>query len=787
MLNFLRKHQKIFFIFITAAIVVSFSFFGTYSTMARAEQAPDKEVGKGVCGKPIMQQELAALSRLIENSPFDRMALEKGGMPNFLNDGVVEKDFLSSGLGVMLVKRYFDELKPDLDQRVKKIHHFRPYVHPRAPQISAEVAWARFSPNLLERYQMLKTKSDQSTTETVALMSQLYIDQAMLPPDTLKQILVMQQNQQGVSPDPVLANSDLTLFGFKSMEDWFGPRFISLISQFIVNAAQIAEEKGYEVKTEEVRADLFQNIYQGYQQISRNTHLSPDEADHYYQVKMRALGLDETMLVGAWRKVMLFRRLFEDGSGSVLVDPLAFQQFERFAKENVRVALYQLPSAFQLADFRSMMKFQVYLESIAADTARVKSDLRMPKQVASLEQIEKRSPELIERGLEVEWASISKEDLCRGISVKDTWDWETADAHWDLLKKNFPELAQGKSDSRQLRLALLNTLDEKLRVKVDQFARAKMVDEQPAKIRTALENVSPKTSTLGLRMKGTSFPFPGVTDSPELFALLENAALKGEAPNTASERLNYYSVDGVNFFRIQVLRRDDAKKVLTFDAASKDGTLDKILDKRLEEAYPDVRRRDVQYFQQSNGQWKPYKEVRDQIGKYLFADLLKSIEDNYRAHFGFLPGKEGEMPLGFYSNARMLTYMREAQNSLKANPADSAWINSEASAQGLASQWLLEKADQTLERCTEVSFSKDEMFTLGSQQWSSVKIGERGALAFYFVQERGTAAKPPVESVAYGHQVLSFDARRDMMLQILQKIQNKNAIDFSFASHEERR
>jgi GcvH upstream region-like protein len=789
MLNFLRKHQRIFFVVITAAIVVSFCFFGTYSTLGRAEEIPDKEIVRGVCGTSIMHQELSALCHLIETSPFDRTSWEKGTMPNFLNDGVIEKDFLASGLAMMLAKRYFDELKSDLDLRAKKIYQFRPYIHPRAPQISAESAWARFSPTLLEHYRQLKGKSDQSTIEMLSLMSQLYLDQASLPPDMLKQVLIMQQNQMGVQPDPVLANSNLVLFGFKSMEDWFGPRFVLLVGQFILNAAQIAEENGYDVKIEEIRADLFQNIYLGYQQISRNKDLTGEEADQYYQVKMRSLGLDERMLISAWKKVMLFRRIFDDGSGSVLIDRLAYQQFDQFAKENVRVALYQLPHSLQLADFRSMLKFQIYLEAIAADPSRLRSDLRLPIQSASLEQIEKRTPELVERQMEIEWSGVSKAELCKSISVKETWEWETANAHWELLKANFPELNSTTAGSAHERLLVLEKLDKKLRVKVDQFSRTKMVEEQPDKIKFALETAPIKTSTVGLRMKGAVLPFAGIKDgdNSELIALLEKVALKNEVPNSANEQLNYYTPDTEHYYHIQVIRREDDKKIFTFDEAAKDGTLDKLLDKRLEESYPEVRKRNPHYFQQTSGQWKPFKEVKDQIGKYLFADLLKSIEDNYRAHFGVLPGKEGDLPLAFYSNARLLPHMREIQSQLQSNPEDTSWItDAERKSTGLSSQWLIEKTEKVMERCTEVPFSKEEMFTLSPQHWSPVKIGERGALTFYFVQEKGTSSIPPLGTIEQGHQILSFDAKRDMMLQILQRIHHKKAIDLSTAIADER-
>jgi GcvH upstream region-like protein len=789
MLNFLRKHQRIFFIVITAAIVVSFCFFGTYSTLGRSEDIPDKEVVRGVCGFPIMQQELSALCRLIETSPYVRMASERGGLPNFLNDGVIEKDFLATGLGAMLGKYYFDALRSDLDQRAKKIRQFRPYVHPRAAQISAEGAWARFSPTLLEHYRQLKDRTEPSTTaETLALMSQLYLDQASLPPEMLKQVLSMQQNQMGVQPDAVLVHSDLALFGFKSIEDWFGPRFVSLIGQFILNAAQLAEDNGYEVKLEEIRSDLFQNIYLGYQQISRNEELGPEEADRYYHVKMRSLGLDESMLIGAWKKVMLFRRLFEDGSGSVLIDRLAYQQFHRFSNENVLVSLYQLPHSLQLADFRSMLKFQIYLEAVAADSTRLRSDLRIPAQFASMEQIEKKAPELVERRMEIEWSLISKEELSRSISVKETWEWEAANAHWELLKTSFPELGAGRAELAQERLQILEKLDRKLRVKIDQFARLKMVEEQPDKIRLALETAPVKTSAVGLRTRGSVFPFAGVKDSSELIALLEKASLKNETPNPVNDRLNHYTPDAEHYYRIQVIRRDDAKKILTFDEAAKDGTLDKLLDKRLEESYPEVRKRNSRDFQQANGEWKPFKEVKDQIGKHLFADLLRSIEDNYRVQFGVLPGKEGDLPLAFYSNMRLMPHMREIQTRLQSHPEDTSWImaDGESTSANLTSQWLIEKTEKVMERCTEVPFSKEEMFTLSPQQWSPVKIGERGALTFYFVQEKGISSTPPLESIEQGHQILSFDAKRDMMLQVLQRIHQKKAIDLSVAVVEER-
>ncbi len=133
----------------------------------------------------------------------------------------------------------------------------------------------------------------------------------------------------------------------------------------------------------------------------------------------------------------------------------------------------------------------------------------------------------------------------------------------------------------------------------------------------------------------------------------------------------------------------------------------------------------------------------------------------------------------FYSNARLLPHMNEAQTRLQLNPKDPAWVKTQSAPLSLSSQWLLEETQQVMERCTEVPFSKAEMFTLSPNQWSSVTIGDRGGLAFYFVQEKGANAIASLDSVEQGHQILSYDAKRDMMLQILGKIQQKKAIDLA--------
>src|SRR6266404_8175601 len=124
MLNFFRKYQRTFFIIVTITIIISFTFFGTYSAVAGSSEVPNKVIGKGIDGSEITQREFAALCRLIASSPLDH---PQGKIPHLLNDSVIQKDLMATGMGMILARRYFDELKPDLDIRLAKMKGYRPF------------------------------------------------------------------------------------------------------------------------------------------------------------------------------------------------------------------------------------------------------------------------------------------------------------------------------------------------------------------------------------------------------------------------------------------------------------------------------------------------------------------------------------------------------------------------------------------------------------------------------------------------------------------------------------
>src|SRR3990167_5337039 len=148
MLEFLRKYQRFFFIFITAMVVASFSFFGTFSTYLNEEAKEDPVIGEAIDGSPIKLSQVQLLARFLST---DREDASQGqsALPNFCNDGVIRNDLLRTGLADLLAAAYFEALKEGINHRLEKTKKYRPYMHPEAPSLSAKAVWSRYMPALV--------------------------------------------------------------------------------------------------------------------------------------------------------------------------------------------------------------------------------------------------------------------------------------------------------------------------------------------------------------------------------------------------------------------------------------------------------------------------------------------------------------------------------------------------------------------------------------------------------------------------------------------------------------
>lgn len=737
MLGFFRKHQRFFFVVVTVFVVISFSFFGTFSTFVNREEVQDEAIGQAVDGSNLYKREVEDLVRFLATSSQDAPLFNRGKVANLLNDDVIRRDILATGVGELLAQRFFEELRPELEERLSKIKRFVPYAHPQAPLLGAEMMWKQFAPEAYERMRHLREKSAAVDSSFFAELHALALQERGFPVEMMRRLLLLQERQSGLRPDEGLVHANLHPFGFETYEDWFGHRYLELIAQFILNGAKVAEKNGYSVSRADVRKELLQNASEGLKMIEPELQTSYNEARAFFTQQIRHLGMEENRVIRLWQQVMLFRRLVSGAGHAAMRDPASFEVVGSY--DAAEVEAYELPDSLRLGDFRALLKFQCYIEGAMGASL---PQIDIPDKWLSVEEIQKRCPELVEKVGELEWKAVRREDLAQRVTLRETWQWETADAGWQLLRGEFPELVRGDGD----RLALLDRLKTEERLKIDRFARQKIVEAHPEWMSEAFESAPSSKERLSLRTKGGRLPL-----SVDPAALLA-AAEKGGSFEIAS-------TEGDMLYRVNVHSLADRAERLSFQKASQDGTLDDLLDKRLEAAYPDLRKKHSDEFALENGKWKPFRQVREQVGAYVFAPLLRALDENF--------GKKEAQPLSFYVGHRLMPWMEKQQKQFLADPQF---------LERREPEWKLRKETKCLRPGERSPFNQKELSSLAIGSWSTVSANENGEVGFFRLLGRKHDEESAAAEIAKMQEQLAQEASRKYMVQLLETMIEKQAI-----------
>ncbi|WP_194847623.1 hypothetical protein [Candidatus Neptunochlamydia vexilliferae] len=780
MLDFLRRYQRYFFIVIAIVIVISFSFFGTQATLNAPQKIKDRPIGQAVDGSKIMERKVGQMSRFLSTDRSDFSLVERGAMPNYFNDGVIRKDLLGTGVGILLVNAYFNDLKKELEERMIRHKEFRPYCHPTAPFISAQNLWAQVLPAQKTNLERFLNEVEEMNPDTFALLVDLYLGESAFPPSTLREYLMFQQKHYDwIEEDPSLARANLNLFQCRHVQDWFGSRFVELSAQFIINAALIAKERGYKVSYEEARVDLIRHGYESLQAVMRKMEISEEEIANLWKQQLHVLGMSEKEAVEAWQQVMLFRRLFKDVGGAVFVDPHVYQTFYSFASKTADADLYHLPKELEIKDFCALMKLEFYLDQVAKNR---EAGVMLPQNFDEIAVIKKRCPELVEKRFLVEIAEVSIGEIALSVSLKETWEWQLEKENYELLEKEFPKLAVKNGTDEESYFAALESLEPELRNQIDTFSRKALVRTHPKWIENALDQ---KHMTL----RKLSF-----SKEEELSHLLSVAALKGELevnPEAleARRKLELYTADGEVYCRFHVLDRDLNETVLSFAEAEERGILDSLLEAHLEEAYPTERKKNPPLFKTEGGEWKPFPEVRTDVGRYVYADLLKNIEAAVVKLRVQLPGDRYEDLDGFYPHYRLFSHMYTAEREIRRLGDESLFLKGKAlpSEEGrlpnkepLDTQWALIKENKVFKNHEKSPWFDSEIFAMVEQSWSGVKASERGDLFFFQLKEKAVPSGNFETEMEQGQAILSKEAECSLMAEVVDRLKQTEAIHLSY-------
>jgi len=535
MLSFFRKYQKFFFLFITIIIVVSFVFFGTYQTFAPSSTVKEETAFVAIDGKKISQSYLQNMSHFLATEP-----LSMRGFQNFLNDSFISREFLDTKISSLLIKENREKIQEELLVRKRKEQSFRPYSHPVIPQLSAENTWAVFAPPLNRAFHdhLGVHESEDAFSSRVAL----FLAERRFPSEILSYILRYQEKEFSEIPkDTRLTSDSLALFGYKDLQDWFGPTFIENAAKAVIQGAAFARVQGYRVSKEEIAADI---LYKRERAFQRGRESSWPNSYALYQDCLKMQQIDEPRAFSILEDILLFRRLFQDATSLNLVDTFALKSFYEKAHECAEVEFVQLPEELNFKKLEDLEKFEVYLDVVSS---RREHPLALPSQLDPIEEIAGRAKELIASNFVVEWAHVSKRELEAKVSVKETWDWQAKNAQ--ILQERFPSIVS------------LDSLDSEKRAELDSFARARIVATHPEWIGVAMDAKEKQERTLSLPKEKLT----GIFDLPELCLLLERGDL-----------LSSYTQDEENYYFFKVKERLP-KVVLTFKEALESRGLDEIV------------------------------------------------------------------------------------------------------------------------------------------------------------------------------------------------------------------
>lgn len=793
MLDFFRRYQRYFFLVITVVIIISFSFFGTYSTLG-SNNWREQIAFKAVNGHEVTRADVDEMALFLSTDNEDKMLYGGVWGPNFLNDGVIRKDFLETGLAQELALAYQDDLQEDINKRLAKEKKYTLYSHPQAPFLGVQSVWSYFAPQMMSSFTALQ--KTQNGLDPVAFNNRisLYLAEKQLPASTLRYILRYQEKQYAdwLKPDDRLNQLDLSLFGYHTLEDWFGPYFTRLVSEFIINSAILAEKQGYDVSKAEVLTDLVRNTQASYQQNQNNPNLGVTSPEEYLSEQLRRLNMDQARAIKIWRQVLLFRRYFHDAGANALVDALASEKINHFAHESVTVDLYRLPPALKLANYQDLQNFETYLYAVAKQN---KADLlALPEQFLAIDTIAKKYPELVQKRYELEVAKVNAKTLQARIGLRQLWDWEVDEKNWQVLTMQFPTLGAKNAKTRDDRFEVLENMDSNARAVVDSYAKQEIVKSHPDWIDQSLSDAKPETMIVGLRTEGGKMPFSGLDTKEkrqDFINLLDQASL---GSTVSSESPLYdFTADQQVYYRIAVLNRAENQEILTFEEARSDGTLVGIQDRILEPYYVTIRGKDASLYQNDKKEWKPLKDVRDLVADQYFNKFiaaLEPIQQNLSDEKDLQASSKDKI-----ASLRFYAYLNKIKEDLAKDATKAEqWIRSQSEEEkpasrlvkqtSLADQWKLHKSTVNVNRQTPDSgVNMSEALTLSENAWSALNAPVNGDLAFY--QVKGNAESPAqlnaiLEQAREAQTILSAEAQQHLMKQVLAELKSKDAISLAY-------
>ncbi|MBN2478825.1 MAG: hypothetical protein JXA94_01215 [Parachlamydiales bacterium] len=738
MLKFFRKNQRVFFIFVAFFIIVTFSFFGTQKVAGSStfSKKKDKQIATSINGKKINLSDVELMSYFLTTDAEDINSSNQSSFAiNLLNDGVIKNDFLRSDLAKVFIQNYFDVFKPFLEKNHEKIKRYVPFRHFYDSNISIKNIWDKFNPKISEKLEVLK-KETLINENYLSLLIDLYVEQSKVPAELARRMMVYQERHtQNIQPDIRLYQDDLNMFGFKNTFEWFSKDFVDLISQFIINVASLAEEKGYSVTKQEALDDLINNLNVSLKQLNIT-----GATNDYFSKQLQSLGLNEKNAVDIWQKVLLFRKYYKDVSDNVLMDNLAQKDFNLFSSKEANIIHFSLKDSLQINNLDDLMKLEMYLLA----TTDKKNPLDLPNEFLKTEEIEKNYPELIEKRYSIKLKHTNLQKAALKIKVQDMYSWQLEDANWMKLKDKFFFISN--AITKEEKLKILDKLDFAKKDQVDSFSRLEMLKDKKELIDTSLAEATENELDLNINLKNPKLPLNSLKNPDEFVELI-----------STNDSIEKYTQDNENFYSVVVMKRDSEKYLISFERARKEKIIDDSLNNYLKSKYEDFKITHADKFKNSQGEFLSFDNAKTKVFSLAFQDVFDEIKSKCNIK---------SSNLNDLAKYRLFSYVNDLKNNIQNDLNYLSNIND---------QWRLIKEAKTIQRSKEQSDLQKIAFSLKENSFSNIELKNNANIEFVYLKDFQDA-KIMEDEVNQAKKAISLEMHEIITKKLLKQIMNNNSI-----------
>ncbi len=721
MLKFLRKQQRAI-LFVTGVALVG-TFFASGAMGSRNEKSPEDPVAFDLAGgRAIKRSQLKLMAYLLSAGDGTTRDSYGSALIGSVNGNFVYKELFESGLIEKIANKALPTISENMGQQIEKMAAFKGYTHPQADFLSSRVLWERVIPESAPLRAKIASAApiDQQFFKEILTV---YKKQQAINPAFMRQLMLYQQSQvQGISRDPAIEQSDLSVFGAHTLHDWFGSAFLESLSKVVMQGAHEAKKSGYKVSRDEVWGDLIQNMRDSLQRERGGQAVSATEAAETLVERLEMLQLPRKEAIDLWEHALLFKRFFGDVSAVCLDDSSAMRSFALFAGGAGVIDEYRLPELLQPTSFSKLMELEIYFESLYGQKRAL---LELPRVPLPLSKI--KTPELLKRSFEVVLKEIDLRQVERQITLKQMWEWQLDPAHFAALAERFPLLAGAEAKTRSARDQLLDEVPPYMRAEIDNFTREQMVLTHPEWVSQQFGLAEERKLSCSMRNGKVFFPVEGGDPGEELLTeMVQNRKV--------GERAEFKGRDG-KLFSLQITSIDECEMALSLEEALAAGVLEEMVDEKLEKSYPAIRARAGAKFKDSEGEWKPLDEVRDEVGELCFKEVTGLILADYLAQGGKKEWQGAPSP-AFYAHHRFDAHLRHLREALIAGDTESL--------QRDIPEFQLVAARKEISRAQAVPEERTRLFAMQEGEWSHPIEGNR----FFHLLSYKTAESAPLPKLS---------------------------------------